>query len=639
MLRSVLHSRAVDFLRQWIGVLLILAGLARAGAVILQDPMVGYANQSDMHGTSACVGLFPAADPASRAPTADAPISRYALGARTDGCYLSAEVGISATAVALARATGVDATRFRLQWVGYVKLALLFGAAFLIAWLLRDHPAASAFHGLVVLLVLADPVVTLWMNTLYQEFALVWSLYLVMAAGCVLALYDRQSLLTWALLVMGLVVLAVARAEYALLAPVLFIAAWPWLWHSSHRLTTAAAVITIAAMGVGLFVLPKPLQVAKGDRTDTYLQLIVPASSSTIRGLGTLGLPDTCEPLVGASWQRQRGESVEKSCPQVYALSGFSLVRFAADEPAGFARAAARLMPAAQGIAPTYLGTLEGQRGKTIDDLPWWGFSPIRAMDALLPAPVFVAMTLATWMLAPAGLVALLVLRRWRGDPLAPLLLAMLLGLTAIYSFVATMAGGGLTEAARHYLPGSLATYVALLGVIAAIPVLALRWKETPKESLLELGVGLAVIVLAAYAGFVAVDWASSQPRAVGSLETPAVREVPAGGTLALRGWAVDPSGVEAVRVRVGNVVRTARLGEPATAKGLFSVANVYAGYPGAATAAFALDLTREELTQAGAPNPLTLRVEVQGRNGASTEVDRRNLVFQGSDPIQAPRQ
>ena len=29
-----------------------------------------------------------------------------------------------------------------------------------------------------------------------------------------------------------------------------------------------------------------------------------------------------------------------------------------------------------------------------------------------------------------------------------------------------------------------------------------------------------------------------------------------------------------------------------------------------------------------GAPNPLTLRVLVQGANGAVTEIDRRNLVF-----------
>jgi len=50
----------VEFLRQWIGVILILAGLARAGIVVLHEPLVGYANQYDMHRTSACLGLFTA---------------------------------------------------------------------------------------------------------------------------------------------------------------------------------------------------------------------------------------------------------------------------------------------------------------------------------------------------------------------------------------------------------------------------------------------------------------------------------------------------------------------------------------------------------------------------------------------------
>jgi hypothetical protein len=163
-----------DFLKQWVGMILILLGLARAALVVMQDPMAGYANQYDMHRTSACIGFFPAAEAAATVATPEAPISRYAIASRTDGCYQSAEVGIAAVAVAIARATGADPGRISLKYVGYVKLAVLFATALLLAWLLRDHPAASATHGLVVLLILADPVVTLWMNTLYTEFATIW---------------------------------------------------------------------------------------------------------------------------------------------------------------------------------------------------------------------------------------------------------------------------------------------------------------------------------------------------------------------------------------------------------------------------------------------------------------------------------
>jgi len=617
----------VEFLRQWIGVILILAGLARAGIVVLHEPLVGYANQYDMHRTSACLGLFPANEAATKAGTPDEPISLFTLGSRTDGCYQSAEVVIAATAVAIARATGSDMERFRLQWVGYVKLALLFGAAFAFAWLLRDHPAASAMHGLIVLLVLSDPVVTLWMNTLYTEFSTIWSLYLVMGAAGVIALYDRQSLLAWLMLAVGLVVLSVAREQFALLGPAMVLAAWPWLWHSSTRLTVTVFVIALAMSFVSLYVLPRPIQVVKANRSDAYLHLILPASSSSTRGLAILGLPDTCEPLIGASWYRQRGETIDKGCPDVYRLSSFSFLKFASDEPMALARAAARALPAAQGVAPAYLGVLESRRGKTIDDVPWWAFSPLHALDAMLPSSVFVALTLATFMLAPAGLVALIVLRRWRGDPLAPLLLAMLLGGTAIYTFATSVLGDGMNELARHYIPGSLAMYVAILGALGGLGVLAMRWKETPKEALLELTTGGIVIAGVVFGCIAAMAWLASQPRGTGVLDQPAGRQVPAGG-VQLRGWALDPSGVEAVKVRVGTLERAARIGEPSPSTGVLSVATSYPGYPDAKRAGFALDLSRDDLAQAGAPNPLTMRVLVQGKNGAVTEIDRRNLEF-----------
>lgn len=589
--------------------------------------MVGYANQFDMHRTSACIGLFPADQAAAKEATPDAPISRYALASRTDGCYQGAEVAIAATAVAIARATGADTARLRLQWVGYVKIALLFAAAFAIAWLLRDHPSASAVHGLIVLLVLADPVVTLWMNTLYTEFATLWALYVVMGAASVLALYDRQSYFAWALLLIGLIALAVSREQFALLGPAMVLAAWPWLWHRSRPLTVAALVVALLASFAGLYVLPRPMQVTKANRTDTYLHLLVPASSSVTRGLATLGLPDTCEPLVGASWYRQRGESVDKACPQVYGLSSFSFVRIASDEPEALARAAARALPSLQGVAPTYLGVLEGQRGKTIDDLPWWAFSPIRALDSMMPASVFVALTFATFTLAPAGLVTLLVLRRYRGDPLAPLLFAMLLGGTALYAFLTTILGDGMNEAGRHYLPGSLAMYAAIVAALGGIATLAMRWKDTPKDALLELSTGAVVIALFAYGCFLAMSWTGSQPGGLGVLDQPAGRQVPASG-LQVRGWAVDPSGVEAVKVRVGTLERAARVGEPSPERGMLRVASIHSGYPDAARAGFALDLTADDLAKAGAPNPLTMRVLVQGKNGAVTEIDRRNLVF-----------
>lgn len=156
---------------RWTGIILVVAALARAALLVAHDPLAGYANAGPMDGTSACIGLFPATGAsAARAATPEAPIAIYRAGAAASGCAPSAESAFAGTVLAIARAARADVQRFPLRWIGYAKLALLFAAAFAIAAALRERPAAGLVHGLVVLVVLADPVVTLWMNTLYREF-------------------------------------------------------------------------------------------------------------------------------------------------------------------------------------------------------------------------------------------------------------------------------------------------------------------------------------------------------------------------------------------------------------------------------------------------------------------------------------
>ena len=613
----------MDFFRQWTGIILVVLGLIRAFALVAQEPVMGYGNQHDMHRTSACVGLFPAKEAATPfAPSAEAPIATYRLGARTDGCYLSTEVAIVATTIAAARAVGADMSHFKLKWAGYAKLALLFGTALLLAWILRDHPWASLVNGLVVLLVLSDPVVTLWFNTLYTEFATIWALYAAIGALAALALVERHALVAWVLLILSLVALTFTREQFALLAPALLLAAWPWLWHRSQRMTFATASVVLIACIASFLVVPRPDVVRKANRTDAYLGVLASSASSPQRALAILGLPERCAPLVGASWYRQRGEDVSKACPEVFTLSSFAFLRFLSEEPRALVRALAQGLPAVQAVTPSYVGALEGERGKQLRDLPVWAFSPIDAITSRMPASMFVALTLITFALAPLGLIALVVMRRYRGDPLTPVLLAMLLGGTAIYAFVTTVFGDGLSEAARHYLPGALATWAMLVALLAGLPFLFMRWSQAPKEALLDASIGVFTILAAGYACFVAFEWLEAQPLAIGVLDEPAGRKVPATG-LALRGWALHPQGVESVEVQAGSLKRNAQYGVASPV-----IEPLYPGYPDAARSKFSLDLNAEELTQAGAPNPVPLVIRVKSRNGTVTEVDRRNLEF-----------
>jgi hypothetical protein len=262
-------------------------------------------------------------------------------------------------------------------------------------------------------------------------------------------------------------------------------------------------VVTVAIaaiMGfVSLFVLSRPADVRKMTRTDTYLGLLVPSASSPERGVAILGLPESCAPLAGAQWRTRKAE-VEKGCPHVYALSSFAFLKFVTDEPQTLLRAALRGFGAVHGIAPANLGVIDAAKGKAIEDLPPWAFSPLKALDAMLPAPVFNAATLFTFLLAPAGLITLIVLRRYRGDPLTPMMMGMLLGGTAIYAFVTTIFGDGLNEAGRHYLVGTLAMYVVAIAGVGGLGTLAVRWKETPREMKLEIPVGAAILGMVAFA-------------------------------------------------------------------------------------------------------------------------------------------
>jgi hypothetical protein len=149
------------------------------------------------------------------------------------------------------------------------------------------------------------------------------------------------------------------------------------------------------------------------------------------------------------------------------------------------------------------------------------------------------------------------------------------------------------------------------------------RWWRAPRERVWEIAAAAVAMLLVAFACVQALRWARSQPLALGVMDAPAGREVPAAGGLAVRGWALDPFGVESVEIVLGPLRKTV---QPDISSG--DLHAVHPGYPGSARGRFALDLTPEDLRQAGAPNPLALRAIVHGRGGSTTEVDARRLVF-----------
>jgi len=610
--------------REWIGFALVAAALARTALLVAHEPVAGYANQHDMLRTSACIGLYPGADETSRyAPTPQAPVALYRPGPRRpDQCRLSTEVVIDAAVAWVAHRIEPGADGVPLRWFGYAKLALLALSALVLAAAFHGTPFAALLHGVFLFAVMADPAVTLWFNTLYSEFAGAWGAYVSIGALCALALTLRGAFFLTALLAAGLVALAFSREQLALLPPLLVAAGAPWLWWRSAHAAVAAFGVALVAAVIAFGLVPSPLGFAASNRVDTYLGVLVPAAPDPKEALATLGLPARCEVMVGATWHLRRGEALEEACPEAFDLPSTAFLRFAGGDPQTLARAAARVLPATQALAPGNLGILAGSANARLADLPPWLASPLAALHVRLPLVAYASMLIAVFLAAPVGL---LVAAGWarpaRGVPAVGALLAMLLGGTALYAFATTVFGDGASEASRHFFVGHLAADTAGIALLLGAPSLAGRWARAPRERAWEIAAAVAASGLVAFACVAAIGWARAQPLARGTLDAPAGREVPR-GALAVAGWAVDPFGVEAVEVAAGSVRRTLHpdIASP-------DVQAMLPGYPDSARARFALELSADELRQAGTADPLPLTLSVRSRAGPVTAVDGRRLV------------
>lgn len=609
----------------WLAWVLVLAGLVRVGLIVMDQPLLGYANQFDMVRTSACIGLYPdLPPPAHLQATTAAPIAVYRTGERVAaGCYLSSEVLVAAAAMRLSMWARDVEDRVPLRHVGLLKAGLLALAALSIAALLHPYPGAALVHGVIVLFVLADPVATLWMNTLYTEFTTFWGLYVVTSATCILALTPRWRSLTAALLFAGLLTLAFSREQFALLPPALMLMAMPWLWPRSRGLAIAAVGTATVASVVSFAFLPRQPEIAQTNRVNAYLGVIVPAAQEPARALATLGLPERCSVLVGATSYLRRGESLERECPEAQRLASIAFLKFLQDEPAVLARSVARLLPTLQAPSPTYVGVMQGREFATLRDLPAWHVSPVDWALARLPLALHAALVIAALIAVPlATLAALAFARPAREKPAVPVLMALLLSATTAYALATTVFGDGLAESARHFLPGTLALVAGVVAAAVALPSLARRWNDRPSAHAIEIGVAAFALVTTATAVVLALRWAQAQPLAIGVIDEPSGREIPADGTT-VRGWALDPSGVAAVEAVVGEARLVTEFGQRVKP----GLAPLYPAYPDAARAAFELRLDARQVALLFPQGEGDLRIVVRSRAGPTTEIDRRRIV------------
>jgi hypothetical protein len=621
-----------------VAVALIVAGAWRLHTIVGATPMLGYANQYDMARTSACVGLWPDLPaPARFEAHPQAPLSRYVrLDERSDACYPSSELAFVAPAIAaVSVGEAVDLRR-----IGLFKATLLLALALAFTLLLQSRPGWALLHAALFAIVICDPLNTLWLNTLYTEFAALFFLYasivLLVAIAAREFLDDAPNRWLVAAFALCLAGLGLSRQQHLLLPLLLSLPAVVSLWNPARRSALAilaiAALVAIAQAGS----IERNPTIVAANNTDVVLGALLPASLDPVRTANRLGLPERCLQSMGASWYVTMGESLTQSCPEASSVSRLRQGWLVLVEPLTALRAWLRGLPQLQDWRLGYMGTVEGR--------DYAGAEAVRAVGGAAAFSVAPVVTALPWSIFLFGLTASFVLlvvgvsvvlvaaMRGRRAPLALALYA--LTASAWYSIATAIGGDGYVEVPRHAQLAAPCLYAAavLLAARLVAPLAAPLWVLLGGSARALVRAALAALTYAAIALGVAAALQplvraamAAVPMALGVVDLPA-RNVVAAGPVAISGWALDPQGVAAVEIVTdsGEVI-TATPHLPYSGARGESLELYYPSYPEVARAGFVARLPAR-LLDSGA---VALRTLVVSGTGVRTEIDRRRLVVE----------
>lgn len=460
--------------RRWTLALLLLAAL-RLAQVVCHAPLAGYANQYDMVRAHACLGLWPeAVAPGQASP--EAPIPQLRDGAVDPAnCHRSTDVLIAQAAFALPRLaawlkdTPEGEFRVSLRWVGALKTLLLVALVLLLDHLLLGTPQARLVHAASVALILADPLNTLFLHTLYTEFGALLGAYALLAGVWLLyrRLHGRAALL---LLGWGALALALSRFQHL---PVLLALAALALWPAGP--SEAPRSLRAFALGAALLLGMASHQDAQqrlpgipaANRADTLFGALLPASADPEALVARLGLPPACAALGGSNWYVPRGRDLRVACPEAFVLTHARIGLALLAEPLTALRALAIAVPQSTAWRLNYLGEVAGGDMQRVA-APSVGEAMARR--ALWAHWVF------WWLPVLAGGLAARAL--WREHDSGVPALQLGCALTIAGGWAASVFGDGYSELARHL---HLAVNAALLGWLLWLASLWGSWSyRTP---------------------------------------------------------------------------------------------------------------------------------------------------------------
>lgn len=549
--------------------LLISLAFLRMISFASHHPMIGYANQYDMARTSACIGLWPIQKSPYEAK-ADSPIRNYISGAvMSDVCYPSTDVflaDISKSLWSLAVSVNMaNPAEFDLRWVGATKIIVLLVAAMMIAFALRDRPGIGTIHSLALLLVFADPINTLFFNTLYTEFGAFIGSYLMLGAFLALGVKQigSQAYLSIILIMSGMLALLFSRTQHVWLPLVLFIIyGFFFLRFEVSRRNGILAVLSVlvtigyaSRLSVNDQLSPG---LGKANIVNTVFLTHLPVYPDTSLALRNLGLGPDCETLVFTSWFRNRGYNFDEICPEVFTMPRSRLITALLQQPAALTRMAAFAAYSSTGWRMGSVGEVEGVSYARSENQ---GFIYASMASWLVESSSFGQYVFFWALPIISGLIAGLVLMvcpiRSLGsnrDYVLTCLMSLVVGMHIItYAWASSLFGDGSSELAKHLHLAQLFALVSWL-VIAALGVyLTTETVRRRQVSTEDTGSGpLAVVWLFALSvpfALIASVAISRTAAAIGSIDMLDRHLVHSGHALEFSGWVKDPYGVEKVTV------------------------------------------------------------------------------------------
>ena len=186
-----------------------------------------------------------------------------------------------------------------------------------------------------------------------------------------------------------------------------------------------------------------------------------------------------------------------------------------------------------------------------------------------------------------------------------PVIFALLVAIGG-YAIATTAFGDGITGAGRHNWLGALAT----LAAVGLLPLVVWQLSSDILRGRIALAATFGVMLLAA--GWLL--WTQRQPLAIGGLDKM-IEE--SGHSLEVSGWALDPWGVRRVYATVGGGPHT----EGTRGIERRDLEAAYPGYPEAVSGGFQITLPSSAWREHE-----VLRIYVESRQGATTEIDRREI-------------